>query len=394
MKKVFISHASPDKELVGEFVDLLNTGANIMPDDIFCSSVPGMGIPNHSDFGEKIKTNLQDAQLVIILLTKSYLRSPYCNCELGATWYGSKSSYVFVVPPLRLDEVKGVMIGKQVGLITNSAVLDELKDVAMTHLGISTQTSRWNEKKSKFLRYIENYVNSPLLDLTQNTYTLTDKTLACSFDVALYSLKQFFPLLYWIDTVVPGEYAGTYFERMQDAFHNGNTVLQGTDENLIFVVDTLLRVLSHIQEQEDYCISKLRASYNSLRQYLTEHGETIPEYLPGEILDIANEMRGAIEYGKVKNYTTVKLDQYALLLIQGLGACLAEMSRDRLYRNIEQNIQNPLRKYLEVGLLQNHNLSLPEIHAIDEIRRLKSICEDSWKNSLKCRRLDGFKDKY
>ena len=56
-KKIFISHASKDKDLVGELIDLLeNIGLD--SHQIFCSSFEGYGIPLGEDFLEIIKKEL------------------------------------------------------------------------------------------------------------------------------------------------------------------------------------------------------------------------------------------------------------------------------------------------------------------------------------------------
>ena len=46
MPRNFLSHAAKDEALVEEFVDLLQVGVGAHPDDIFCSSLPGMDIPS------------------------------------------------------------------------------------------------------------------------------------------------------------------------------------------------------------------------------------------------------------------------------------------------------------------------------------------------------------
>jgi len=48
--KVFISHSVKDKELANAMVDLLQTGIGINTNDIFCSSVEGLGIPGGANF--------------------------------------------------------------------------------------------------------------------------------------------------------------------------------------------------------------------------------------------------------------------------------------------------------------------------------------------------------
>lgn len=58
MERIFVSHAASDEELVEDFVDLLQVGVGVHPDDIFCSSLPGMNIPTGIAFVEYIKSKI------------------------------------------------------------------------------------------------------------------------------------------------------------------------------------------------------------------------------------------------------------------------------------------------------------------------------------------------
>lgn len=37
MPRIFVSHAAKDADLIEKFVDLLQLGVNVHPDDVFCS---------------------------------------------------------------------------------------------------------------------------------------------------------------------------------------------------------------------------------------------------------------------------------------------------------------------------------------------------------------------
>lgn len=150
-KKVFVSHAAKDEALANEFVDLLDTGTTLNQEDIFCSSVKGMDIPNYTEFVKHIKTELEAAELVIVILSPNFIESAFCNCELGATWFSDRHCFVLGVPPLKFEDIKGIMVGKQVGMINDSSALDDLKDYLKVSLSDGGATSRWNEKKEKFL---------------------------------------------------------------------------------------------------------------------------------------------------------------------------------------------------------------------------------------------------
>lgn len=74
---IFISHASRDKKLVDEFVDLLQTGIAIRQDQIVCTSLEGMGIPRGSNFVNLISEKLKGAKFVISVITPSYYESMF-----------------------------------------------------------------------------------------------------------------------------------------------------------------------------------------------------------------------------------------------------------------------------------------------------------------------------
>ncbi len=78
----FISHAVKDQKLVDALVDALTTSGVASPDDIFCSSLEGMGIPRGQNFIDFIKGQLDRPRLVVIILSQNYYESAFCMCEL------------------------------------------------------------------------------------------------------------------------------------------------------------------------------------------------------------------------------------------------------------------------------------------------------------------------
>lgn len=407
MKKVFISHAASDKTLIDGFVDLLDTGTALNQTDVFCSSASGMGIPNYREFVGDIKTQLKEAQLVVVVLSPSFLKSSFCNCELGASWFADKECFILIAPPLKLEDAKGILTGKHVGMITNSVVLDDLKDYLHAVLCVDAATARWNEKKSEFLASIpklikqhqgsEKVVESSSSGVSSVVAHGTAKpdcpNETIDFAELNYSFLQLFPILYWLDQIVPAKHAGAYLDRMQRIFNRNNCVFEGTDENLLFATDNILRCLSQIQISEGYCYGKLRAAYNYLGRYLTAHGESVPDFRDGDISDVVIETRGAVSIYLGKKKKSGEMDVLLMRLIVALLSYYDHIGRDKLYKNIERDIQHSLRLYLEKGLLVNCAISLPGISQMDEAERLKTLCESKWISSVKNRKSEGFKDK-
>lgn len=156
-KKIFISHAAKDKQLADALVDLLQTGINVSANDVFCSSLEGLGIPPGKDFIEHIKAQIQQPKVVIALLSQSYLASQFCLCELGATWAMSHRLLPLLVSPATYQDFKGVLtvtqlVNIETGLTgTMQALVDEL-DMPPPNL------ERWEVKKAAFLKKLNSFV--------------------------------------------------------------------------------------------------------------------------------------------------------------------------------------------------------------------------------------------
>ncbi|MFQ2031516.1 TIR domain-containing protein [Aeromonas veronii] len=160
-KKIFISHAVKDKKIVDAFVDLLQTGANIPYDEIFCSSLEGLGIPAGANFVDHIKEEIQSPELVIAIITQNYLMSQFCMCELGAAWAMSHNMYPVLVPPLEYADVQGVLKSTQLVRINDEKGLSQFaNNVNDIFPEIKVNIPRWNAKQKTFLKAIPKLLNS------------------------------------------------------------------------------------------------------------------------------------------------------------------------------------------------------------------------------------------
>jgi hypothetical protein len=150
--EIFISHAVKDKGIADALVDLLLTSTKISSDQIFCSSLEGLGIPPGVNFVDYIKGKIQEPKAVIALISPNYLGSQFCMCELGATWAMSHDLLPLLVPPLTFEQVKGVLTGVQLARIDESTGLSELTDRLLTLTGTPVgASSRWEVKRNAFL---------------------------------------------------------------------------------------------------------------------------------------------------------------------------------------------------------------------------------------------------
>lgn len=157
-KKIFISHATKDKEIIEELIDLLES-IGINSTQIFCSSFEGYGIPLGDNFLEKIKQELSSEVLVLFVLTNKFYESKVCLCEMGAAWALSKGHIPIVVPPLSYSDIQGVIPLTQGLLVDDVSKLNSLKEKLEKDFGLQPINSNsWERKRDKFIRNINSLI--------------------------------------------------------------------------------------------------------------------------------------------------------------------------------------------------------------------------------------------
>ncbi|KAB0651481.1 toll/interleukin-1 receptor domain-containing protein [Acinetobacter bohemicus] len=159
LKKIFISHATKDKEIIEELIDLLeNIGINSA--QIFCSSFEGYGIPLGENFLDKIKQELSSEVLVLFVITKNFYDSKVCLCEMGAAWALSKGHIPIVVPPLSYSDIQGVIPLTQGLLINDVPKLNSLKEKLEEIFEIEGKISlnTWERKRKKFITSLNEFI--------------------------------------------------------------------------------------------------------------------------------------------------------------------------------------------------------------------------------------------
>lgn len=157
-KKIFISHAFKDKDLVGELIDLLeNIGLD--SHQIFCSSFEGYGIPLGEDFLEIIKTEISSEVFVLFVITENFYNSKVCLCEMGAAWALSKGHIPIVVPPFSYSDIEGVIPKTQGMLINELPKLNSLKEKLEKDFGLQPlNLNSWERKRDRFIKNINKLI--------------------------------------------------------------------------------------------------------------------------------------------------------------------------------------------------------------------------------------------
>jgi hypothetical protein len=151
MAGIFVSHAARDQELAEAVVELLQLGSGVPADQIFFASGPGMRVPTGSRFNEYIRGEVEDASLVVAILSPAFRESAFSIAEVGAAWVMQGNFFPLTVPDFGHRDLEGVLIGVQVQSLDDPQALAELHDRVCEALGLGTNTTRWAKQQAKFL---------------------------------------------------------------------------------------------------------------------------------------------------------------------------------------------------------------------------------------------------
>lgn len=191
-KLVFISHAAADAPVAKIFVNLIESGIGVLPENIFCISNKGQGIRPGAEFKLSIRENLDDATTVIALISENYYNSPFCMCELGGTWLQAKDFIPILIPPIRFADMKAVLVGLQALRIQIAEDLDEIRDELSERLRFKPlATPRWNEKRDEFLEVFPKKLKKiPPSPIVQREHLEKSKAIIAEYEITLKSIQE------------------------------------------------------------------------------------------------------------------------------------------------------------------------------------------------------------
>jgi len=156
---IFISHSSKDQEIIDLFVEkILRLGCGIEDNQIFCTSIEGLGIRTGDDFREHIKSKLKQSDYSFIMISNNYRQSEVCINEMGASWaLDDLKVKQFIFPKLGFDSLGLLMNVQQASKLNDSSALDELYEELKLEYKTNIKITRWNKQKNDFLNAIGNY---------------------------------------------------------------------------------------------------------------------------------------------------------------------------------------------------------------------------------------------
>ena len=104
--KIFISHRSTDEAFAGMLVAFL-CKCGVPSSQIFCSSIPGNDVKH--TIAKEIKEALLTSKLNIVLLSKKYYFSPFCQNEAGVIWFLDVDKIVIGLPDIDENSMQGFL---------------------------------------------------------------------------------------------------------------------------------------------------------------------------------------------------------------------------------------------------------------------------------------------
>lgn len=160
-KRIFISHSSKDVAIINSFIDnILVLGCGINRNHVFCSSIEATGVKTGNDIREHLKSEIRNSDVIILMISTNFNKSPMCLNEMGAAWVLDKNVKPLLFPQNDYSDIGWLYeISKGMKLDSEEA-LDELRDslIETFEISISCKTSEWTQRKHAFIAALNNSV--------------------------------------------------------------------------------------------------------------------------------------------------------------------------------------------------------------------------------------------
>ena len=153
-KRIFISHASKDGELIGKFVDsIFLLGMGMDSEIIAYTSREDTGVPAGESIPQFIQENIACADIVLLMISDNYKNSEVCLNEMGAAWALNKLIIQVLLPNTSFDKLGWLCSLDKALKIDDADSIDGLCEVFTDKLDIGIKLSAWNRNKAAFISY-------------------------------------------------------------------------------------------------------------------------------------------------------------------------------------------------------------------------------------------------
>lgn len=160
--KIFISHSSKDKAYVTQIVTLLD-GMGLNQTQVFCSSLPGYGIPIDTNIFDFLRNQFLEYNLhVIFVHSDNYYMSPISLNEMGAAWALKSTVTSILLPGFGFEKMTGVVNNQAIAIKLDGQKLElqdklnQLYDKIVSEFGLVRKADIiWQQKRDAFIKDIQ-----------------------------------------------------------------------------------------------------------------------------------------------------------------------------------------------------------------------------------------------
>lgn len=156
--KIFISHRSADKAVADALCDLIQSSYLLCSQDIICTSADAHGIENGKPSYSELKKQLQNAAVVIYLISETFCQSEDCYYEI-AWGFDLDSAFYFHLDGVTSEHKPRCVCDKSMNNMTRID-LASLKIRLNEALNASADERKWAEKVETLIAVFGNYQKS------------------------------------------------------------------------------------------------------------------------------------------------------------------------------------------------------------------------------------------
>ncbi len=154
--KIFISHSSKD---VAQIVNLLD-GMGLNQTQVFCSSLPGYGIPIDTNIFDYLRDQFIEYNLhVIFIHSDNYYMSAVSLNEMGAAWALKTMVTSILLPDFGFEKMTGVVNDQSIAIKLDGQQfelqdkLNQLYDKVVSEFGLTKKADIiWQQKRDSFIK--------------------------------------------------------------------------------------------------------------------------------------------------------------------------------------------------------------------------------------------------
>lgn len=151
-KRIFISHSSKDKAIVGAFVDqVLQLGVGLRNEDVFCISIEDMTMKNGEDIRDHIHKNIRTADYSLLFISDNYKSSQICLNEMGAVWATDNEVRYCLLPNTTFESIGWLCSPQKADMITDRTFLDALSEELTSRYSLNKDSLCWSRHREAFV---------------------------------------------------------------------------------------------------------------------------------------------------------------------------------------------------------------------------------------------------